>query len=202
MRRIVVLALAAASLSIAGCTTTRSNGSPQIETSQEAKRENLEGVVSSPLRDANILRTKIPPVLLAAVADPYELPDLPHKGKKPEVCHLLEALVAPLDEALGPDFDVPEEKQGLVRRGRDTAMGFMATAASDVVPFHGWIRSLSGAERHDQLVQNAITAGAVRRSYLKGLGEAHGCAPPATPSHVKAGSTVPVDKFDPLYPIR
>ncbi len=202
MRRIAVLALAAVSLSAAGCTTTRSDGSPQIETSQEAKRENLEGVVSSPLRDANILRTLIPPVLLAAAADPYDLPDLPRNAGRPEACHLLEALVAPLDEALGPDLDLPTANQGLVHRGRDAAMGFIATAASDAVPFHSWIRKLSGAERHDLLVQNAITAGAVRRAYLKGLGEAHGCSPPATPSHVKAGAAVPVDKFDPLYPMR
>jgi hypothetical protein len=202
MRRITVLALAAASLCAAGCTTARSDGSPRIETTPEAKRENLEGVVSSPLRDANLVRTKIPQVLLDAVADPYGLSDLAYKANKPEACQLLEAHAAALDEVLGPDLDVPEEKQGLVHRGRDTAMGFMATAASDAVPFHGWLRQLSGAERHDTLVQNAITAGAVRRAYLKGLGEAHGCKPPATPSHVKAGAAPPVDKFDPLYPIR
>jgi hypothetical protein len=203
MRRITVLAIAvAAVLGAAGCTTTRSDGSPKIETTAEAKRENLEGVVSSPLRDANILRTKIPPVLLAAAADPYERPDLPRKGSRPEICHLLEALVAPLDEALGPDLDVPEEAQGLAHRGHDAAMGMMATAASDVVPFHSWVRKLSGAERHDRLVQNAITAGAVRRAYLKGLGEAHSCDPPATPSHVKADVIPPTDEFRPLYPIR
>ena len=88
-------------------------------------------------------------------------------------------------------------------RGRDTAMGYLATAASDAVPFHSWIRKLSGAERHDQLVQNAITSGAVRRAYLKGLGEAHGCAPPVTPSHVKAGAKPPTDDAGPpFYPLR
>jgi hypothetical protein len=204
MRRLAPFALAAISLSATGCTTSAPHGSPKIETTKEAERDSLEGVAESPLRDANILRTKIPPVLLEAVADPYELPDLPKKASRLEVCRLLDALVTPLDEALGPDLDVPVEKQGLAHRGRDTAMGWMATAASDVVPFHSWIRKLSGAERHDQLVQNAITAGAVRRAYLKGLGEAHGCDPPATPSHVKAGTPPPTQalKWRPLYPIR
>ena len=204
MRRLALLALAAASLSAAGCTTAPPHGSTKIETTKEAERESLEGVAESPLRDANILRTKIPPVLLDAVADPYARPDLPHKASRVEVCRLLDALVTPLDDALGPDLDVPVEKQGLAHRGRDTAMGWMATAASDVVPFHSWIRQLSGAERHDQLVQNAITAGAVRRAYLKGLGEAHGCDPPSVPSHVRAGTPPPTQqvKFKPRYPIR
>ncbi|HEY3696315.1 MAG TPA: hypothetical protein VGL30_11760, partial [Phenylobacterium sp.] len=47
---------------------------------------------------------------------------------------------------------------------------------------------------HDHLVQSAIVAGAVRRAYLKGLGEARGCEPPATPSHVNAGRPVMQDE--------
>jgi hypothetical protein len=72
------------------------------------------------------------------------------------------------------------------------------------------VRKLSGAERHDHFVQNAIVAGAVRRAYLKGLGEAHGCDPPGTPSHVltaeveeaRAAAPAPEDRFKPRYPIR
>nr|QQZ48666.1 hypothetical protein JKL49_14210 [Phenylobacterium glaciei] len=51
----------------------------------------------------------------------------------------------------------------------------MAGAASDLIPFRGWVRRLSGAQRHDSLVTAAINAGAVRRAYLKGLGN-HGTA--------------------------
>ena len=47
------------------------------------------------------------------------------------------------------------------------------------IPFRGVVRKLSGAESHDRLVQSAIIAGNVRRAYLKGLGEARGCMPPA-----------------------
>jgi len=42
-----------------------------------------------------------------------------------------------------------------------------------------WIRKLSGAERRDREVQEAIAAGIARRTYLKGVGEARGCKPPA-----------------------
>jgi hypothetical protein len=50
------------------------------------------------------------------------------------------------------------------------------------VPFRGWVRKLSGAERYSKEVAAAIAAGTVRRAYLKGLGEAKGCAAPAAPS--------------------
>jgi len=51
-------------------------------------------------------------------------------------------------------------------------------------------------------VQAAITAGAVRRAYLKGLGEAKGCDPPATPSHQLAGAPVIDQSVKPKFPIR
>jgi hypothetical protein len=67
------------------------------------------------------------------------------------------------------------------------------------------VRKLTGAERHDKMVQAAILAGSVRRAYLKGLGETKGCNPPATPSHERAGSEpVQVQRIPlkPKYPSR
>jgi len=176
--------------------TTRSDGSPKVQTTNEANRESVKGAAESPLRDLNVLRTKIPPVLLQAMADPYERP-------KSKGCPELKGLIHPLNDALGPDLDAPEPDQDdLMGRGKGTAFGMMAGAASDVIPFRGWIRKLTGAERHDRIVQQAITAGAVRRSYLKGLGEAKGCDPPATPSHQLAGTPVIDQVMKPKYPIR
>jgi hypothetical protein len=207
MRRLALIAFASALggalLAAGGCTTSRADGSGRIETTAEAKRDSLEGVVSAPLRDVNLLRTKIPPVLLDAIADPYQRPSIPAHDPPAKTCRILEALVKPLDAALGPDLDAPDrEEGGLTRRGRDAAMGAMATAASSVIPFRSWVRKLTGAERHDALVQDAISAGAVRRAYLKGLGEANGCEPPATPSHARAGTPPPSQEIRPLYPLR
>lgn len=185
-----------ATLSLSGCMTTRADGSPKVETTQEANRENLKGVAEAPLRDLNVLRTKIPEVLLQAMADPYERPET---GK----CAELATLLRPLNDALGADLDAPSvDEDDLLVKGRNTAYGVMSTAASGVIPFRGWIRKLTGAERHDHLVQAAITAGAVRRAYLKGLGEAKGCYPPATPSHQLAGAPVIDQSMKPRYPIR
>jgi hypothetical protein len=68
-------------------------------------------------------------------------------------------------------------------RAKEEALNAIAGLASDVIPFRGWVRKITGAERHDKTIQQSIAAGAVRRAYLKGLGEARGCDPPGTPMH-------------------
>ena len=196
MRGGFVLALSLVGLMMAGCLTERPDGSPKVQTTNEANRQSVKGAAEAPLRDLNLLRTKIPPVLLQAMADPYERP----RGKS---CQLLASLIQPLNDALGADLDAPEpDADDLMGRGKTTTFGLMAGAAQDVIPFRGWLRKLSGAERHDRYVQAAITAGAVRRAYLKGLGEAKGCDPPATPSHQLAGAPVIDQAMKPKFPIR
>jgi hypothetical protein len=54
-------------------------------------------------------------------------------------------------------------------------------AAGSIVPFRGWVRQLTGAERHARAVQTAVAAGRVRRAYLKGLGQMIRCRWPAAP---------------------
>jgi hypothetical protein len=208
MRRIAAFVLITACLGGAsGCTTARADGSPKMQTTSEANRENVQGAAEAPLRDLNVLRTKVPDVLLEAMADPYARPPpAPRRGKTAQ-CDELAELVQALDEALGPDLDNPaKEDESLIYRGKDVALGAMAGAAQEVIPFRGWVRKLSGAERHDRFVENAIVAGAVRRAYLKGLGEARGCEPPATPSHLLTGQVEEAkaapDRHKPRYPIR
>ncbi len=181
---------------LAACTTERRDGSPQIQTTNQANRESVSGAVASPLRDVNVLRTKIPEVLLVAMTDPYARP-------VPGTCARITALILPLNGALGADLDEPAmDEDDLVNRGGGAMLGAVASAASGAIPFRGWVRQLSGAEKHDNLVTAAISAGAVRRAYLKGLGETHGCFPPATPSHAKAGQPPPPDPNKPKYPIK
>jgi hypothetical protein len=70
---------------------------------------------------------------------------------------------------------------GLVERGGDTAADLLRGTAEGVVPFRGWVRKLSGAERYAKEVAAAIAAGTIRRAFLKGLGQATGCPAPAAP---------------------
>ena len=168
----------------------------RMKTSEEVKREGVGGAVTTPLRDLGVTKTQIPDVLLAALSDPYARPP------KGYTCKYLVALVRPLDDVLGPDIDLtPVDDENLVDRGK--ILGVAAdVGASALIPFRGVVRKISGAEAHDRLVQSAYVAGSVRRAYLKGIGEAKGCLPPATPSHERAGSApvseahrAPIPKF-------
>jgi hypothetical protein len=200
-------------LALAGAASARQQEPPsssddgRIKSTSDANREGINGAMTAPLRDVNLIRTKIPRVLLEAMEDPYQRP-------ADASCQGLIALVAPLDNALGEDIDQnpAEENEDLMDRGRkaagQAALGMVASAAQDMIPMRGWVRKLSGAERHDRLVQSAVTSGNVRRAYLKGLGEARGCDPPATPQHkaprpppeVEPGMPPPRDPYGPRKP--
>ncbi|MDP3591056.1 MAG: hypothetical protein Q8R94_04200, partial [Phenylobacterium sp.] len=95
-----------------------------------------------------------------------------------------------------------EDEQDMMDKGKGAALGAVAGLASSVIPFRSRVRQLSGAERHDSLVTDAVLAGAVRRAYMKGLGEAKSCRPPATASHVRTGPDNLVPTQGPRYPVR
>jgi hypothetical protein len=193
MRNLVLLAVAIPLL--AACASKSEPPQQKIQTSSDANKDGITGVAQAPLRDMNLVRTKIPPVLLEAMADPYARPP----GKKIS-CETLIMMIAPLDLALGEDVDrrPPEDGEDLMDRSRrmagSAAFGAMASAAQDLIPMRGWVRKLSGAEKHDKLVQHAVASGAIRRAYLKGLGEARGCNPPATPQHLAKPAPAVVEK--------
>jgi len=213
MRRTLLLA-AFLTVTATSAATARQQSPPpvsepdeRIKSTSEANKEGITGAMTAPLRDVNVIRTKIPRILLEAMDDPYKRP------VKAD-CASLIALIQPLDAALGEDIDSnpPTEDEDLMDRGRkaagEAALGAMASAAQDMIPMRGWVRKLTGAERHDRLVQSAIASGAVRRAYLKGLGESRGCNPPATPQHkpptpppvVDPGMPPPPDPYGPRKP--
>jgi len=158
------------------------------------EKEGVPGAVQAPLEDVNLIRTQIPPVLLQAEQAPYARPD-------PASCKQIGDDVAELDDALGDDFDAqePEDTNAKEREGRqagETMVIVLRDTAEDFIPFRSWVRRLTGAQRHANEVRTAVYAGRVRRSYLKGLGEALDCRYPAAP---KGASPLPVR---PLKPAR
>ena len=136
------------------------------QTSSEANADNLGSAVVAPLRDINIVRSEIPDLLKKAVADPYAPPKTG--------CAPLKAEIAQLDEVLGDDYDDVKDDKDDESVSRPV-LSVVASTITDVIPMRGWVRRLTGAERHDQMVREAIKAGFVRRGYLKGLMNAGTC---------------------------
>jgi hypothetical protein len=135
----------------------------------------------TPLNDLNLVRAKIPPVLLTALKAPYAAPSGPG-------CEGLAAEIKELDVALGPDLDAPPgpRKHNLVERGvtevGNAAVGTVKSAAESLIPYRSWVRKLTGAEKASKQVTAAVAAGMVRRAYLKGIGQARGCGAPPPPA--------------------
>jgi hypothetical protein len=135
--------------------------------------KNVRDAATTPLSDLNVVRADIPPVLAAAQKAPYAVP-------ADKACAALATDVQALDAALGADLDTPATgaNPSLIERGAADAL---RNTAEGVIPFRGWVRKLSGAERYSRDVAAAIAAGTIRRAYLKGIAQAGGCAAPAAP---------------------
>ncbi|MGH6956620.1 MAG: hypothetical protein ACREEW_08165 [Caulobacteraceae bacterium] len=179
----LAMALALAPGLAFGQTATNAAAKPTLLTPQQQGRQGVvKGVAEQPLRDLNLMHSKIPPVLTDAMADAYRRPA--------DGCPAIQTEVEQIDSAIGPDLDKPvsTESPGLVSRGesaaRNASLDAMRAGLQGYIPFDGYIRMLTGADRHDRLVLKAIEAGAIRRAYLKGVGEARGCAAPAAPLHL------------------
>jgi len=178
------IALSLIALLLAACATSEppSAAAPSKAASVAPSQTDakLAQAVVTPLGDFNLVRADIPAVLSAAQKAPYGVPSS-------LACAALAADIQALDAVLGADLDTPPSatNPGLVERGvgaaGDAAVGFVRGAAEGVVPFRGWVRKLSGAERYSKDVAAAIAAGTIRRAYLKGLGQSQGCQAPAAP---------------------
>ena len=129
---------------------------------------------SVPLTDLNVAQEDIPAVLLTARANPYQLP-------ASQNCVAISLEIRELDEVLGADLDAPVSPAdpSLIRRAswliQDQAVGALQRTAEGLIPFRGWVRKLSGAERHSKHVSACIAAGSVRRAFLKGFAAAQNC---------------------------
>lgn len=171
--RDLVLALVALA-PLAGCETADTVGRGATEVGA-----GLGNALSAPLEDLNIKRTPIPPALIRAQANPYAIGGM-------DRCETIAAEVGSLNDALGPDADIPPpdltRSQSNADKGAKTTLAIVHGAAESAMPFHSWVRQLTGAERHRREVQEAIRAGEQRRGFLKARGMSLNCAPPAAPS--------------------
>lgn len=143
-----------------------------------ADREpDAEDVAMTPLRDLNLSKDPIPELLLAAQAAPYDTTGLRR-------CRDIGAAIARIDAVLGPDIDVATDESDRISVGR-----IARSAVGSLLPFRSIVREVTGAADHERQFEQAIHAGAVRRGFLKGLGQQRGCAYPARPAFARVNVT-------------
>ncbi len=131
------------------------------------KQVSAVDVAATPVSDLNIKKDKIPELLLTAQQAPYSLSGL-------GTCSRLSAEIGRLNAVLGDDIDI------VPNGGKRTSAGLVAQeVVGSFIPFRGVIREVSGANGHERDMKAAIVAGLSRRSFLKGTGQAKGCAYPA-----------------------
>lgn len=164
-------------------------------------RPGFRDAVTAPLDDLNLKKREVPDLLLRAKAAPYDLKGLGH-------CEAIAAEVGRLDAVLGPDLEEapPPDTRSGARKAASQAHSVAVEVVQDrtrsLLPFRGWIRKLTGANRNQVRFDQAVRAGEVRRGYLKGVGMQKNCRPPAAPSWfvpVKAAPPKPVAAPVPIW---
>lgn len=169
-------------LSLGACATSNTTSSAEAGNDKVAKTANQFGqAATTPLSDLNLIHEDVPAVLIAAQIQPYA-------AAEDRSCTSIATEVQALDTALGADLDAPgvAKEDGLAEKGvqalGNAAVGAVRSSAEGVLPFRGWLRKLTGAEKRDQTQAAAIAAGTLRRAYLKGMGLSMGCTAPAAPT--------------------
>lgn len=175
---ILMVTLSACASAMGGSRTATGEVRTASTTASQETREGFSGAASAPLEDLNVRREPIPPEL-ATITYPYLTPTHP-------ACPGIAREIALLSNALGEDYDtVPDAQRSWGARGgeaiADLVLDGVRGVTTGFIPYRGMVREVTGAARHDRKRDAAFAAGAARRSYLKGLGQGLGCAPPAAP---------------------
>lgn len=175
----LAVALSLAVVLIGGTASWGAQNAPQEPTSTRAKAGE---VVKQPLKDLNIVRDTIPEALLKAKGAPYARP---HEAS----CHAVRVEIYELDYALGQDLDADKAADdSMSKKIANESYNLARGAVSGLIPYRGILRRVTGAEKHARAINEAVLAGAVRRSYLKGFGESLGCAYPAAPRRAESSA--------------
>ena len=145
---------------LAACAST---GSEQAINWDPAPENGLTQVSVAKL---DLASDPIPPILIQARKSPYALTNT---GS----CERIGQEMALLNAVLGEDYDTAT--------ARERPDGNTGETLAGLIPFRGVFREVSGAVRKEREFRDSISAGLMRRAYLKGRGEQMGCAYPSRP---------------------
>lgn len=170
MTRSAIASLKWASVAALGLAALAAPAAAQNQPGMRDRSPGVRDIAATPIQDLNLARDEIPAVLQRAAIATYAADDL-------DGCGAIGAAIAELDATLGPDFDVSAEQRDQISVGR-----MAKSAIGSLMPFRSIVREITGAADHQRQFEEAIFAGAVRRGFLKGLGQQRGCAYPARPA--------------------
>jgi hypothetical protein len=137
-------------------------------------QKHVKTVLDRPLHDLNVMQPAVAAALRKAAQAPYAPAD--------PSCEAITWEIAQLDTALGRDFDTrgPAKDKTL-----PSVSQIEGEAAGSFIPYDGALRFITGADKRDRKIAEMVLAGAVRRAFLKGTGEARGCVT-AAPIRIQA----------------
>jgi hypothetical protein len=123
----------------------------------------------------------VPQLLKDIKADPYKAPGNP-------VCDTVPLEIREISDLIGPDLDAQatSDDRSLASRGADVARG--------LVPYRGVVRFVTGANKKDEELHEAIMAGYARRGFLRGVQMNLKCHPEPTPVADPAPAAKPAKK--------
>ncbi|WOE76508.1 hypothetical protein [Alterisphingorhabdus coralli] len=140
---------------------------------EKTDTETAVDVATQPAEDLNLKKHKIPDELQEIEEAPYSMEGISN-------CRSIQNAVKRLDKVLGDDLDVVEEDSAADKR-RKTAGSLGKSLVGGLIPFRGLVREITGAAGQERRYNQAVYAGVVRRSFLKGIGKQRGCRFPASP---------------------
>lgn len=182
-------------MTLSACTTAPkaqkpSDGPTNSELVRESVAEtgrSIPNAAGAPLRDLNLMKEEIPPLLVAI--------DYPYKIDGPVYCDQLVTEINQLNEVLGLGLDHYEEEgsrnEKAAEQATNAAQGALEGAATGWIPYRSVLRRVTGATKHERLVRKAYERGRIRRAFLKGVGGAFQCPYPARPSSVEQPMLAP-----------
>lgn len=153
--------------------------SESVNNARERTRSGIGDAALQPLNDLNLRKVPIP-ALLKNMPTPYY--------SFPVGCEQISHEVSQLTLILGDDIDIhierdddPTISEEAGEEISDTALDTVRDVSTSPIPFRSLVRRATGAKAYDKKVRRAYERGLQRRAFLKGVGLASGCLPPAAP---------------------
>ncbi|WP_373486603.1 hypothetical protein [Blastomonas sp.] len=169
MRGLASIAL----LSLASLVAAPASAQSQAAEKPRSTEKMAEDVVTQPAEDLGIDKKDIPENLLKIQDKPYSLVGI-------RTCAQIRSAIGDMDAVLGEDLDVIAESSREEKR-KNTAGRVGGLIVNSIIPFRSAIREISGAAAQQRRFNEAVYAGVVRRSFLKGIGHQRGCKYPSAP---------------------